>query len=145
MQRCPVCNNEIDDDASACPSCGFKLLGSTQSFKPIEFGQAPPAEPSHAERSCALRIVRGPQTGVVIEVQPGRSVIGRSPHCDIFLNDMTVSREHAALEKDAECCTITDTNSYNGVWVNNTNIASHRLVDGDVIQIGSFCLVYEEV
>ena len=39
---------------------------------------------------------------------------------------------------------IRDANSFNGVWVNNESVETRRLVSGDVIQIGAFCLVYKE-
>ena len=38
MSMCPVCNNPIDSQAPVCPHCGFKLLGSTQRFEPVSFG-----------------------------------------------------------------------------------------------------------
>ena len=65
--------------------------------------------------------------------------------CDVFLNDMTVSREHAVIEPSTGTFSIRDTNSFNGVWVNNANIEeSYTLVHGDIIQIGAFCLLYQE-
>ena len=69
---------------------------------------------------------------------------GRSPQCDLFLNDMTVSREHASVEPADGGYVIRDANSFNGVWVNNESVETRRLVSGDVIQIGAFCLVYKE-
>uniref|UniRef100_UPI002633FBB3 FHA domain-containing protein n=1 Tax=uncultured Ellagibacter sp. TaxID=2137580 RepID=UPI002633FBB3 len=64
--------------------------------------------------------------------------------CDIFLNDMTVSRSHAVVEPTGDGCTITDDSSFNGVWVNNDNVEARELHEGDVVQIGAFCLVYRE-
>ena len=113
MSMCPVCNNPIDSQAPVCPHCGFKLLGSTQRFEPVSFGD---------------------------DALP----VGRSPQCDLFLNDMTVSREHASVEPADGGYVIRDANSFNGVWVNNESVETRRLVSGDVIQIGAFCLVYKE-
>ena len=70
--------------------------------------------------------------------------IGRSPQCAIFLNDMTVSRMHATIEPEDGCYVIRDANSFNGVWVNNENVEARTLRPGDFIQIGTFCLQYEE-
>ena len=39
---------------------------------------------------------------------------------------------------------ISDSNSYNGVWINNKSVDSAILHDGDIIQIGVFCLLYQE-
>ena len=35
---CPICNNEIPDNAYVCPSCGYRVMGSTQSFTPVAMG-----------------------------------------------------------------------------------------------------------
>ena len=55
---------------------------------------------------------------------------------------MTVSRKHAELERVGDGWSIRDTGSFNGVWVNNTNVDHVMLNDRDVIQIGCFVLRY---
>ena len=58
---------------------------------------------------------------------------------------MTVSRMHATIEQENGCYVIRDANSFNGVWVNNDSVdAPRKLCNGDVIQIGAFCLLYQE-
>ena len=141
---CPVCSNPIDPDASACPHCGFKLLGSTQQFKPVLLGDEPIADEAKLVQEATLRVVRGPQTGVAFQLGDKKLVVGRSPQCDIFLNDMTVSREHATIEPADGGYVIRDENSFNGVWVSNDSIDEHRLASGDIIQIGAFLLLYQE-
>ena len=141
---CPVCSNPIDPDASACPHCGFKLLGSTQQFKPVLLGDEPIAEEAKLVQEATLRVVRGPQTGVAFQLGDKKLVVGRSPQCDLFLNDMTVSREHATIEPADGGYVIRDENSFNGVWVSNDSIDEHRLASGDIIQIGAFLLLYQE-
>ena len=32
---CPICNNEIREGVSVCPSCGYRMIGSTMSFTPV--------------------------------------------------------------------------------------------------------------
>lgn len=142
---CPVCNNELEDGASACTHCGFRIMGSTQSFKPVKLDSGPstPMRPLTQER--VLRVVRGPQTGAEIVLSNnGEMVMGRDPHCDVFLNDMTVSRKHATLEIGSKGCVIRDANSFNGVWVNDQMVDACLLRSDDVIQLGAFCLVYLE-
>ena len=39
---------------------------------------------------------------------------------------------------------IRDANSFNGVWVNNDSVEARALRPGDFIQIGTFCMQYEE-
>ena len=141
---CPVCNNPVTPEDAACPACGFKLLGSTQRFMPVDLtGEdlaAPAAKPAHG----TLRIVRGPQVGTVLELGSSDLSVGRSPECDIFLNDMTVSREHARILSTPEGYRIQDDNSFNGVWVKNENVAEASLHPGDIVQIGAFCLLFED-
>lgn len=145
MATCPVCGNELEDHAIACPHCGFKLVDATQKFEPIDL-QAANLIPKPIEKAKAkLHVVRGPQTGVVFTLGDKPLTVGRSPQCDIFLNDMTVSRTHAVIEPTPEGGhLIRDDHSFNGVWVDNRSIDEHRLADGDVVQIGAFCLVYKE-
>lgn len=144
---CPVCNSPINPEDSACPVCGFKLAGSTQSFKPISFAEAEvtaaPEKPISAA-SVELRVIRGPQIGMSYTLNSDSLSIGRSPQCDIFLNDMTVSRLHATITRTNGIFTIEDANSFNGVWINNESIENASLKEGDIIQIGVFCLVYHE-
>lgn len=144
VQKCPVCNNDIADDARTCTFCGFKLLGTTQQFTPVKLGEVSEEGETPHMKKAELRVVRGPQTGIDIELSAGRLTIGRDPACDIFLNDMTVSRQHAAIETDEKGSVIYDTNSYNGVWVNDRMEEACLLKPGDIIQLGAFCLVFRE-
>ena len=144
-QVCPICNNEFEDGAAVCTKCGYKIIGSTQSFKPVpvdgDGGEGGDDESSHL---FDLRVVRGPQTGIDIDLKRGELTVGRDPQCDIFLNDMTVSRLHALIEVGETGCVIRDKDSFNGVWVNNRMVEACALRPGDTIQIGVFCLVYRE-
>ena len=98
-----------------------------------------------APARATLNVVRGPQVGISFVLTGEPVTIGRSPQRDVFLNDMTVSREHALIEPCEGGYAIHDTNSFNGVWVNNDSVdAPRKLCNGDVIQIGAFCLLYQE-
>lgn len=142
---CPICNSELVEGASACTVCGYHVLGVTQSFTPVHVGKASVDDGNdNAMHHYELRIVRGPQTGVDISLREGMLTVGRDPRCDIFLNDMTVSREHAHIEVGQKGCVLRDANSFNGVWVNDRAIETCLLQSGDQIQIGAFCLVYRE-
>ncbi len=143
---CPICNGELDEAARTCPICGYHVLDSTQSFSPVKLdGTAPVDEPpAPANQLYSLKVVRGPQTGVDIALHEGALSIGRDPRCDIFLNDMTVSRNHAEIEIKPDGCVLRDNNSFNGVWVNDRSVETCLLKSGDLIQIGAFCLMYRE-
>jgi len=143
-QTCPVCMNEVPNSLGSCPSCGYKLLGSTQAFDPIQLEADAPVQGDVTSAQAILKIVRGPQKGLSYTLSEESYDLGRSPHCSVFLNDMTVSRLHAFIVKDGCSYLIRDNHSYNGVWVNNVNVESKALEHGDFIQIGTFCLRYEE-
>lgn len=141
---CPVCLAPVNEGDEVCALCGFKLLGATQHFEPIQVGEEAQAGKAHPNCACVLHVVRGPQAGVTYELTEDEITVGRSPQCSIFLNDMTVSRMHAVLRREGGCYVISDENSFNGVWVNNQDVKVKALKSGDVIQIGTFCLLYEE-
>ena len=68
--------------------------------------------------------------------------IGRSKWCDIFLNDSTVSREHAVLLRRDDGWSITDTGSKAGVFVNGERITERtNIYLNDKIRIGSTTLI----
>ena len=70
--------------------------------------------------------------------------IGRRPDSDVFLDDVTVSRDHALLVRRGADFYLDDLGSLNGTYVNRRRIESHRLEDGDEIQIGKYKLSYLE-
>ena len=145
-ELCPICEGFIPPGAAACPQCGFRLAGATQSFEPLAFGgeELPHEEPAKRPLDATLRVVRGPQIGTIFKLGDKNLSIGRNPHCDIFLNDMTVSRQHAVIAPERSDYRITDTDSFNGVWLCNRSVDSAVLKDGDIVQIGAFCLLYRE-
>ena len=64
--------------------------------------------------------------------------IGRSRECSIFLEDLSVSRLHAIIRLLPDgTYYIADQGSATGTFINCIAIQSYRLIEGDVIQIGS--------
>lgn len=144
MSVCPICKHEIIDETQGCPSCGYKLQETTQAFKPVDVtSQSTNHEPSPSSEAT-LTVCYGKQEGVVFSFTSGSASIGRSPQCDVFLNDMTVSRNHATLELIDGAWTIRDNESFNGVWVNNKSVDFVVLNDGDLVQIGAFVLRFNK-
>jgi pSer/pThr/pTyr-binding forkhead associated (FHA) protein len=76
------------------------------------------------------------------EVLP-EMTIGRSRECDIFLEDLSVSRLHATIHQlPDDGYEIEDHRSTSGTFVNGMRITSYRLLEGDVVQIGSNRLTF---
>ncbi len=71
-----------------------------------------------------------------------RMTIGRRPDSDVFLDDVTVSRDHALLVRRGGDLYLDDLGSLNGSYVNRRRIESHRLEDGDELQIGKYKLTF---
>jgi len=79
-----------------------------------------------------------------VELADGETLIGRSPKCEIVLDDPLVSRTHARLFVNRGSVTIEDLKSANGVLVNGEALVRARaLSSGDRVVIGqqSFQLV----
>ena len=92
---------------------------------------------------CASLIVqKGPNSGARYLLNTEKLTIGRNPKNEIFLDDVTVSRVHATLERIGKGFTITDSGSLNGSYVNGQRSDSAALVHGDQIQIGKYRLIY---
>ena len=64
-------------------------------------------------------------------------LLGRWEGCDLVLDDVAVSRMHAALRFDAGRWIVTDLGSKNGTRVNGWKIGEAQLSDGDVLALGS--------
>ncbi|MDQ3874166.1 MAG: FHA domain-containing protein [Actinomycetota bacterium] len=84
----------------------------------------------------------GGRTGETFRATGERTLIGRSPDCDIFLDDVTVSRKHAVLLERDGVFVIEDQGSLNGTFVNRKRIESAELEDGDELQIGKYRLTF---
>ena len=87
---------------------------------------------------------RRPRGGELHASTEDRVSIGRSPDAGVFLDDVTVSRNHALLVRRRDGLYIDDLGSLNGTYVNRRRIESHRLADGDEIQVGKYKLSYLE-
>ena len=90
-----------------------------------------------------LLVNSGPSAGArfAVEAEPLRA--GRSEDSDIFLDDVTVSREHVVFTTlDSGRLVVRDLGSLNGTYVNNVRVDEKALDSGDEIQIGKFKLIY---
>lgn len=77
-----------------------------------------------------------------VELRQGDMKIGRKPGCEIVLDNLAVSGEHANIFTIGDDSFIQDLNSTNGTFVNNKRVAKHHLRNGDTIGIGQHAMVY---
>jgi adenylate cyclase len=73
----------------------------------------------------------------------GETVAGRSPSCDIVIDDVSVSRRHAKFTVTADHCALIDLSSRNGTYVNGGLVTDAGLVDGDRVVLGRVPLSVE--
>lgn len=144
---CPECGFQNPEASNFCSRCGAALVREevgdvTMTFTPGDEDEAAVALEEMGIRGPALVVRSG--GGRVGETFPAeeRTLIGRSPDCDIFLDDVTVSRKHAVLVRADGEFTIEDQGSLNGTFVNRKRIESARLEDGDEVQIGKYRLTF---
>jgi pSer/pThr/pTyr-binding forkhead associated (FHA) protein len=94
-------------------------------------------------RGAALVIrAGGGRAGESFALEGDRLTVGRRPESDVFLDDVTVSRDHALIVRRGSDYYLDDCGSLNGTYVNRRRIDSHRLADGDELQIGKYKLAF---
>ncbi len=78
-------------------------------------------------------------------IEKGRSItIGRTDDNNITIENLAVSAHHAKIDYVGGNFLLTDLNSKNGSFVNDRQVTSHWLEDGDVLTIGKHTLVYKD-
>jgi pSer/pThr/pTyr-binding forkhead associated (FHA) protein len=77
-----------------------------------------------------------------VDLRQGDMKIGRKPGCEIQIDNLSVSGEHANIFTVGEDSFIQDLGSTNGTFINNKKISKHHLKNGDTVVIGKHSLIY---
>jgi FHA domain-containing protein len=150
-QHCPECGFANADGANYCQRCGAFMGGSepgtgdsTATYMIGETGdfEDVPIEAVTAHGAALVIRAGGGRAGEVFPLERARLTVGRRPDSDVFLDDVTVSRDHAVVVKRGEHYYLDDCGSLNGTYVNRRRIESQRLNDGDELQIGKYKLAF---
>ena len=131
-RHCPECGFVVSEGANYCPKCGafqgtheptrddattatYIIDEATGELRPVDVGDV-------AAESGAL-VIRsgGGRVGQSYPLHGERLTIGRSPDAEVFLDD---------------------SGSLNGTYVNRRRVDSHKLEDGDELQIGKYKLTF---
>jgi pSer/pThr/pTyr-binding forkhead associated (FHA) protein len=156
-QGCPECGFVNSEGANYCQKCGA-FLGdgpresrgpegeTTAAYEFDEGGELRPVDLEQTAAEGATLVIRsgGGRAGEAFELGEEQTRVGRSPESDVFLDDVTVSRNHALLVRRRDGVYIDDLGSLNGTYINRRRIDSHKLADGDELQIGKYKLTYLE-
>jgi pSer/pThr/pTyr-binding forkhead associated (FHA) protein len=151
--HCPECGFVNPEGANYCQKCGAFLAeargesegaDTTEVYQVDETGELKPVDLDEVTGEGATLVIRsgGGRAGEAFNVTGERMTIGRSPDAEIFLDDVTVSRNHALLVRRRDGLYIDDLGSLNGTYVNRRRIESHKLQSGDELQIGKYKLTY---
>jgi FHA domain/zinc-ribbon domain len=148
---CQECGFQNPESSNYCARCGALLVKdesgveSTQTFTPEDGEQSSPTDTLDdlGIKGPAL-VVRsgGGRAGEIFHLEGDQTSIGRSPDCGIFLDDVTVSRKHAVVERRDGGFHIEDQGSLNGTFVNRKRVESGELEDGDEVQVGKYRLTF---
>lgn len=87
------------------------------------------------EQTPCLTFIHGPRIGQLFALEKKEIVIGRSPDCDLWIEDSAISRKHFKVVVQGEKIQIKDLGSTNGTYVNGNPVKESELNDGDKIQI----------
>jgi diguanylate cyclase (GGDEF)-like protein len=89
------------------------------------------------EGECdVLTLVKGPDRGRTFILAETVNRIGRSPQCELQIDDESISRVHAVLKGGAGSWDVEDLGSRNGTFVGGERIRHHKLEMGDTLQLG---------
>jgi hypothetical protein len=147
---CPECGFQNPEAANYCSKCGALLVKdesgteTTQQYTPDEADDEAAGVLEDLGVKGPALIVRsgGGRSGETFHPEGERTTIGRSPDCEIFLDDVTVSRKHAVLLQRDGGFFVEDLGSLNGTFLNRRRIESGELADGDELQIGKYRLTF---
>ena len=146
---CPECGFQNPEAANYCSRCGALIVRdepaeTTMTFTPEEGDEESGVALEEMGVSGPALVVRsgGGRAGETFPLTGERITVGRSPECEIFLDDVTVSRKHAVLLQRDGAYVIEDEGSLNGTFVNRRRVESAELEDGDELQIGKYRLTF---
>jgi hypothetical protein len=146
---CPECGYNNPESARFCAKCGAALVVPEEGEQTEAFSVPEPEESLDTLDGLglpggAVLVVRsgGGRAGESFALGESPTAIGRPPECQIFLDDVTVSRKHAVFTKDGDRWKIDDQGSLNGTFVNRDRVESADLSDGDELQIGKYRLTF---
>ena len=152
-RHCPECGFTNADGANYCQKCGAfmgqpetRAEPSTATYRIDETGELVPVDLGTVveQGGGAALVIRagGGRVGESFPLDHDRLTIGRRPDSDIFLDDVTVSRDHALIVRRNDGFHLDDLGSLNGTYVNRERIESQKLDDGDELQVGKYKLTF---
>ncbi len=143
-QRCGALLPRVEGAGGESAGVGVGGDPVTATYRIDEAGELVPVELGEVTARGPALVIRagGGRVGESFAVDGERMSIGRRPDADVFLDDITVSRDHAVLVRRSEHWHLDDCGSLNGTYVNRQRIDSQRLEEGDEVQVGKYKLTF---
>lgn len=117
---------------------GYQQGGYDQGGYDNQPGYAPApgygAPAGYAPTAITLQLEDG--SNRTFQLRNGSNVIGRGQDAQFRLPDTGVSRRHVEIRWDGSSALLNDLNSTNGTTVNDVQVSSWELADGDRIRVG---------
>ena len=151
---CTQCGSPLPEAANFCPTCGAAADADGPAANPSgsatgaldqalldeleEVDELPTLPPGTA----LLAVVRGPNAGSRYLLDRDRTEIGRHPDSHVYLDDVTVSRHHARVDREEEGFTLYDLGSLNGTYLGAERVERRELRPADEVQVGRFKLLF---
>jgi pSer/pThr/pTyr-binding forkhead associated (FHA) protein len=152
---CHKCGHRNPSDAIFCASCGAPL--EVDGDRTVVLARVDPLQDAPGPqdnlivdldalpRGAATLMVRsGAQAGDRFALSSPITRLGRHPDSEIMLDDISVSRRHAEIERRGHEYVIRDAGSLNGTYLNQQRVDSMVLHQGDEVQVGRFRLLFLE-
>jgi FHA domain-containing protein/zinc ribbon protein len=151
---CTNCGHLNPQGANFCASCGSPLasLAAERTLRlhavdPLQDAPGPQdevvVEVGDVAASGVLVVRSAATAGQRLSLDLPLTRLGRHPESDVSLDDITVSRRHAEIERlEDGSYEIRDAGSLNGTYVNGERVEKAQLRNGDEVQIGKFRMVF---
>ncbi|UCD70891.1 MAG: FHA domain-containing protein [Syntrophobacterales bacterium] len=111
--------------------------------RPIPVFKSRKENGSHKQRTFGkLIVIYGDHLGKQYHLSPKRMLIGRTDRSDIYIDDSSVSRKHAVIERKDGRFILEDLKSTNGTFINGEFVDVRVLNHGDKIRIGNTVLQF---
>ena len=98
--------------------------------------------PEVSQEACLVQIYPADVVDGMLMIDDSAIILGRDMDADLVIDDSSVSRRHAKIERRGEVCYLIDLDSTNGTQVNDQTIGEHPLTVGDTIAVGGFRFKY---
>ena len=152
---CNQCGHRNPPESNFCSSCGSTLdlmddrTITLTAVDPLQDAPGPEDDlvipVGELAKGTGVLIVRaGSQAGARFTLDSDITRLGRHPGSEISLDDITVSRRHAEVQRTEDGYAVADSGSLNGTYVNQERVEHATLRHGDELQIGKFRLVFFE-